>query len=275
MGKHLLGLAEVLYQVCNLTQEAGLETVLSAAFSLKHAANMNQTFSTKDEAMDRAKWMELSPEAAQNCGKATPSGRLTLCFQDGLILPSEYKPPKESLVQLVQTEREKSEVSCAIDYDDPGFLKATPMVHTDVTRSSDFTLAHMAIQTDDSEDEDIPPIPEELRQTIGCHLWLANLEVSAAISPSMLLTPSFTMHPHPDGPTPTTMNQLLDSQVKLEEAHQNRDLTRMLKGVITNMHCLTKFARETGLTLYIGHAHYLFACYRTSQASSRSPPFRL
>ena len=32
-GKYLLGLAEVLYHVCNLTQEAGLETLLSAAFS--------------------------------------------------------------------------------------------------------------------------------------------------------------------------------------------------------------------------------------------------
>ena len=31
--------------------------------------------------------------------------------------------------------------------------------------SSDFTLAHMAIQTDDSEVEELTPIPEELRQT--------------------------------------------------------------------------------------------------------------
>ena len=35
-GKYLLGLADVLYLACNLTQEAGLETVLSAAFSLQH-----------------------------------------------------------------------------------------------------------------------------------------------------------------------------------------------------------------------------------------------
>ena len=41
-GKYLLGLADVVHLVCNLTQEAGLETVLSAAFSLKHAANMKK-----------------------------------------------------------------------------------------------------------------------------------------------------------------------------------------------------------------------------------------
>ena len=34
---------DVLYLVANLTQEASLETVLSAAFSLKHAANMKKT----------------------------------------------------------------------------------------------------------------------------------------------------------------------------------------------------------------------------------------
>ena len=76
-GKYLLGLSEVLYQVCNLTQEAGLETVLSAAFSLKHAANMSQTCAA-EEAMDTAIWMSLSPEAAQKCIKATPSGRFAL-----------------------------------------------------------------------------------------------------------------------------------------------------------------------------------------------------
>ena len=38
-GEYLLELADVLYLVGNLTQAAGLETVLSAAFSLKHAAN--------------------------------------------------------------------------------------------------------------------------------------------------------------------------------------------------------------------------------------------
>ena len=38
----LLELVDVLYLICNLTQEAGLETVMSAAFSLKHAANMKK-----------------------------------------------------------------------------------------------------------------------------------------------------------------------------------------------------------------------------------------
>ena len=42
-------LADVLYLVCNLTQEAGLETILSAAFSLKHAVNI------QEEALEKAK----------------------------------------------------------------------------------------------------------------------------------------------------------------------------------------------------------------------------
>ena len=37
-GECLLELVDVLYLACNLTQEAGLETVLSGTFSLKHAA---------------------------------------------------------------------------------------------------------------------------------------------------------------------------------------------------------------------------------------------
>ena len=62
-----------------------------------------------------------------------------------------------------------------------------------------------------------------------------------------------------------TMNQLLDSQVNLEEAHQHGDLSRMLKGVVANTHCLMKFAREAGLTPYMGRAHYLCVCYLKSQ----------
>ena len=69
-----------------------------------------------------------------------------------------------------------------------------------------------------------------------------------------------------------TMNQLLDSQLMLDEAHQQRDISKMLKGVVANMHCLIKFSREAGLTPYLGHAHYLYACYLKSQVSSRIPP---
>ena len=145
------------------------------------------------------------------------------------------------------------------------------MVHTDDSRPSAFTFAnHVGIQTDDSDNEDMPAVPEELRQTIGSHLPLTNLEVSAAISPSMLLQPP--RHPHLDGPTHMTMNQLLDAQLKLDQAHQQRHISKMLTGVVTNMHCLTKFSREAGLTPCMGHTHYLYACYLKSQISSRSPP---
>ena len=69
-----------------------------------------------------------------------------------------------------------------------------------------------------------------------------------------------------------TMSQLLDSHVQLEAAHRTRDFSKMLKSVVTNMHCLAKFSREAGFTPYLGHAHYLYACYLKSQISSRSPP---
>ena len=130
-----------------------------------------------------------------------------------------------------------------------------------MTRPSDLTFAnHVGIQTDDLESQDMPDVPAELRQTIGSHLWLTSLEVSAAITPTMLL-PSFPRHPHADGPTPMTMEQLLDAQLKLEQAHQQRHISKMLKGVATSMHCLAKFSREAGLTSHMGHAQCLYACY--------------
>ena len=51
-GKYLLGLAEVLYHVCDLTQQAGLKTILSATFSLKHAARTNQTFTSQRNGLE-------------------------------------------------------------------------------------------------------------------------------------------------------------------------------------------------------------------------------
>ena len=113
----------------------------------------------------------------------------------------------------------------------------------------------------------MPAIPEELRQTIGSHLWFTNLEVSAAITPMMLRQPSFPRHPHPDRPTHKTRNQLLDAQLKLDQAHQQRDISKMLKGVVTNMnmHCLLKFSREAGLTPHMGHAHNMLAISRVRE----------
>ena len=91
-------------------------------------------------------------------------------------------------------------------------------------------------------------------------------------APSMLLQPAIPRQQHPEGPTALTMSQLLDSHTQLEAARRGRDLSKMLKGVVTNMRCLVKFVREAGLTPYIGHAHYIYVCFLKSRISSRSPP---
>ena len=196
-----------------------------------------------------------------------------LYVKDKFVKPPDFKHPNvDSLVKIAQIEKGKSEVSCVINEDDHGLSTATPMVHTDDSRPSDFTFAHMAMQTDDQDDDDpLLDVPEELRKIIGCRWWLVNLEAPAAITPSMLRQPSLPRHPQPDGPTPLTMSQLLDSQLKFDEAHRDGGVSKMIKGVLTKMHCLVKFSREAGLTPYMGHAHYLHACYLKSKITSRSP----
>ena len=137
---------EYLHLVCNLTQEAGLESVLSAAFSLKHATDMKKSFSTQVEAMDKAKELGLSPEAAMKCIKQTPSGRFTLYVTGKVVKSPDFKyPDVSSLVKIAQIEEGKSEVSCVTAEHDHGLLKAMPMIHTDDSWPSDFTFAHMAV----------------------------------------------------------------------------------------------------------------------------------
>ena len=47
------------------------------------------------------------------------------------------------------------------------------MILTDDTRPSDFTFGNLVgVQTDDSDSEDIPTVPDGLRQTIGGHCGL-------------------------------------------------------------------------------------------------------
>ena len=72
-----------------------------------------------------------------------------------------------------------------------GFLKATPngespMGHTDDSRPSASTFANVTVQTDECMSQPTPEILE-LQQTIGCHFWLANLELSAGTPPSVKL----------------------------------------------------------------------------------------
>ena len=52
---YLWTLTNTLRLIFHLANEAGLETVLSAAYSLKHASDMEKSFLTQDEALDRAK----------------------------------------------------------------------------------------------------------------------------------------------------------------------------------------------------------------------------
>ena len=51
---YLWTLTSSLRLVCNMANEAGLETVLSAAYSLKHATDMQKGFPTQDKAFDKA-----------------------------------------------------------------------------------------------------------------------------------------------------------------------------------------------------------------------------
>ena len=136
---------------------------------------------------------------------------------------------------------------------------ARPMIFTDDTRPSHLTVANqVGVQTDEGE-EDTVLVPDELRRTIESHLWLTNLETSSGITPTMSTSSEMPRQPHPDGPTRMTMNKLATEQSALEQAHVDRDASRMLRGVVSNMHLLTKFSREAGFVPYRGHAHSIYA----------------
>ena len=63
----IFGLSQIFSGWCSIWQmklQAGLETVLSAAYSLKHATDMEKGFPTQDEAFDKAKQMGLTPDQA-------------------------------------------------------------------------------------------------------------------------------------------------------------------------------------------------------------------
>ena len=69
-----------------------------------------------------------------------------------------------------------------------------------------------------------------------------------------------------------TWNQLSHEQDALVRAHADNDVSRMLKGVVSKMHLLAKLSREPGFRPYVGHAHYIYACYLKSQINSSRPP---
>ena len=78
-GLYLLGLVNLLHLVWNMTQEASLESVLSAAFSRKHVTDTKKSFISQEEAMEKAKGLRLSPESAMKCIQQTPSWRHLVC----------------------------------------------------------------------------------------------------------------------------------------------------------------------------------------------------
>ena len=89
-----------------------------------------------------------------------------------------------------------------------------------------------------------------------------------------MLPPQVTLHWKGLTPGRPYHYQALPTQQNGKWIHgcRDRNLTKMLTGVVINTHCLTKFSREAGLTLYLGPAHYIYVCYLKSQISSSSPP---
>ena len=115
---YLWTLTNILRLVFHMANEAGLESVLSAASSLKHATDMEKSFPTQEEAFDRAKHMGLTPEQAARQIFLTPKGQFAL-YDDkkGEIVKSDrWRPPDfRSLIKIAQTEQGRSEVSCVLE----------------------------------------------------------------------------------------------------------------------------------------------------------------
>ena len=272
---YLWSLTSMFRLICVMANEAELAPILSAACSLKHATDMKKAFLTQDEALDKAKQMGLTPDQAARDVTPTQSGRFALYdARKGEIAKSDaWKPPDfRSLIHAAGTEAGKSEFSCVLD-DTRTVVMARPMILSDETRPTDYTFANSVaahVQTD--QDLADGSTPDELAQTIQSHLWLANLEITSSIAPAMSTTSQMPREPHPDGPTTMTWHQLEDAQKAIVKGHSDRNVSAMLKGVVVNMHILSKFSREAGFLPYIGHAHYIYECYLNSQINSSRPP---
>ena len=272
---YLWTLTSMFRLICIMTNEAELAPVLSAACSLKHATDMKKTFLTQNEAFDKAKQLGLTPDQAAREVTPTPHGRYALYdASKGEIAKSDtWKPPDfRSLIHAARTEAGRSELSCVLD-DTRTVVMARPMILSDETRPTDYTFANR-VTAHAQTDQDLldGSTPDELDRTIQSHLWLANLEISAGIAPTMSTTSEMPRQPHPDGPTTMTWHQLEDAQTAIVKGHRDRNVSAMLKGVVANVHILSKFSREAGFLPYIGHAHYIYSCYLKSQINSSRPP---
>ena len=157
---YLWTLTNILRLVFNLANEAGLETVLSAAYSLKHATDMEKGFPTQDEAFDKAKQMGLTPEQAARQITPTPKGQFALYdVKKGEAVKSDrWRPPDfRSLVKIAQTDQGRSEVSCVLE-EIKSVVMARPMICSDEIRPTNFTFANqICVQTDgESSDGSLP-----------------------------------------------------------------------------------------------------------------------
>ena len=251
-----------------MANEAGLETVLSAAYSLKHETDMKKSLPSRNESFDSKK-MGLTPDQAARQITTTPRGQFALYDSErGEVVKSDrWRPPDfRFLIKVAQTEQGRSEVSCVLEKIQ-GVVMAKPMIFSDETRPTHFTFANqVGVQTNERSLED--PIPDELSRTIESHLWLANLEISSGNTPTMSTTSKLPQQPPPDGPTIMTWHQLEHEQNALVRAHADSDVSRMLEGVVSNIHLLAKPSFEAGFTPYIGHAHHIYACYLKSKINS-------
>ena len=177
--------------------------------------------------------MGLTPDQAARHIKETPHGRVA--FYDAakgeIVKPDGWRPPDfRSLIKDAQTEQGKSEVSCVLE-EVTGVIMAKPMI---IHRRHSADPLHL-------------------------------LEMSAGTTPTMSTTSQLPQQPRPDGPTTMTWHQLEHEQGALGRAHADNNMSRMLRGVVSNMHLLTKLSREAGFAPYMGHAHYIHACYLKSQ----------
>ena len=75
---YLWTLTNILRLVFSMANEAGLESVLSAAYALKHETDMKKSFPSREEAFDKAKEMGLTPDQAARQITTTPSGQFAL-----------------------------------------------------------------------------------------------------------------------------------------------------------------------------------------------------
>ena len=186
---------------------------------------MEKSFPSQEAAFDTAKEMGLTCEQSARQITTTPKGQFSLYDEKrGEVVKSDrWRPPDfRLLIKVALTEQGRSEVSCE-------------------TRPTHFTFANqVGVQTDEGSTDGT--IPNELARAIQSHLWLANLEMSSGNTPTMSSTSKLPQQPHPDKPTIMTWHQLEHAQNAIVEAHKARDVSGMLKGVVSNMHLLAKFS---------------------------------